>query len=87
MHSLYSHRDVFLRELVSNANDALEKLRLTSLTEAQVLDGAEQLNITVKAVKDESGPGRIIVTGMHCSWECIVRSPDVGVLLQILALV
>ena len=54
---------MFLRELISNANDALEKLRLTSLTEKQVLDGAENLNITVKAVKDENGPGRIIITG------------------------
>lgn len=65
LHSLYSHRDVFLRELISNANDALEKLRLTALTEKEVLGGAEHLNITIKAVKDESGPGRIIITGTY----------------------
>ena len=64
-YSLYSHRDVFLRELISNANDALEKLRLTALTEKEVLGGAEHLNITIKAVKDESGPGRIIITGTY----------------------
>ncbi|KAH8105965.1 heat shock protein Hsp90 [Cristinia sonorae] len=62
INSLYSHRDVFLRELISNANDALEKLRLTALTEREVLEGAENLNITVKAVKSEDGPGRIIIT-------------------------
>ena len=54
-----------MRELISNANDALEKLRLTALTEKEVLGGAEHLNITIKAVKDESGPGRIIITGTY----------------------
>ncbi|KAI9066781.1 heat shock protein Hsp90 [Trametes sanguinea] len=61
INSLYSHRDVFLRELISNANDALEKLRLTSLTEPEVLSGAENMNITIKAEKDEQGNGRIII--------------------------
>ncbi|KAI0353523.1 heat shock protein Hsp90 [Trametes cingulata] len=61
INSLYSHRDVFLRELISNANDALEKLRLISLTEPEVLSGAENMNITIKAEKDENGVGRIII--------------------------
>ncbi|KZT12574.1 heat shock protein Hsp90 [Laetiporus sulphureus 93-53] len=62
INSLYSHRDIFLRELISNANDALEKLRLTSLTEKEVLSGAEDLNITIKAFKDETGHGQIVIT-------------------------
>ncbi|CAL1700961.1 unnamed protein product [Somion occarium] len=62
INSLYSHRDVFLRELISNANDALEKLRLTSLTDKEVLEGAEQLNITIKAFPDENGVGHIVIT-------------------------
>ncbi|KAI0677113.1 heat shock protein Hsp90 [Trametes maxima] len=61
INSLYSHREVFLRELISNANDALEKLRLTSLTEPETLSGAENMNITIKAVKDEDGTARIII--------------------------
>ncbi|KAH9844178.1 heat shock protein Hsp90 [Rhodofomes roseus] len=61
INSLYSHRDVFLRELISNANDALEKLRLTSLTEKEVLSGAEDMNITIKAYKDEDGKGRVVI--------------------------
>ncbi|KAL5527454.1 hypothetical protein ACEPAG_6245 [Sanghuangporus baumii] len=72
INSLYSHRDVFLRELISNANDALEKLRLISLTDKRVWDGSEPLNISIKAVKNEEGPGgRVIIsdTGIGMSPE------------------
>ena len=66
-------RDVFLRELLSNANDALEKLRLVSLTDKLVFDPDEPLNITIKAVRDREGSGgRIIITGMQYS---IFRNP------------
>ncbi|EGN93056.1 hypothetical protein SERLA73DRAFT_79097 [Serpula lacrymans var. lacrymans S7.3] len=62
VNSLYSHRDVFLRELISNANDALEKLRLTALTDKNMWDGSAPLNITIKALKEEEGGGRIVIT-------------------------
>lgn len=59
-------RDVFLRELISNANDALEKLRLTALTEKSVWDGVSPLNVTIKAEKNPDGNGgRIIITGSY----------------------
>lgn len=61
IHSLYSHKDVFLRELLSNANDALEKLRLESLTNRDVLSAGEA-NITIAIESDDGGnTGRVIV--------------------------
>lgn len=45
--------DVFLRELISNANDAIEKLRLTALKDKSLVDPDKPLNITLKMVKDE----------------------------------
>ncbi|MBI5770725.1 MAG: molecular chaperone HtpG [Verrucomicrobia bacterium] len=46
-HSLYTEKEIFVRELVSNASDALEKLRHTQLTEKEIFDDKLDLEINV----------------------------------------
>src|SRR5512141_1751393 len=52
IHSLYKDREVFLRELLSNASDALNRLRFEMVTNQNVLDPAAELSIHIKADKD-----------------------------------
>ena len=52
VNSLYSNREVFLRELVSNASDALDKLRFTGLTDRAALGDDDAMEIRIKADKD-----------------------------------
>ncbi|CAN1838718.1 Heat shock protein 90-5, chloroplastic [Linum perenne] len=59
VHSLYSHKEVFLRELVSNASDALDKLRFLSVTEPSLLGDSGELEIRIKTDADE---GTITIT-------------------------
>jgi molecular chaperone HtpG len=47
IHSLYTEKEIFIRELVSNASDALEKLRHTQLTEKEIFDDKLELEINV----------------------------------------
>ncbi|MDA3959276.1 MAG: molecular chaperone HtpG [Planctomycetota bacterium] len=49
IHSLYSEREIFLRELVSNASDACDKLRFKALTDHALLAGDEDLKVKVRA--------------------------------------
>jgi molecular chaperone HtpG len=48
IHSLYSHREIFLRELISNASDAADKLRFRALSEPALLAEDRDLAITVE---------------------------------------
>lgn len=51
VHSLYTDKEVFVRELVSNASDALEKLRHIKLTEKDIFD--EQLDLEIEITTDD----------------------------------
>jgi molecular chaperone HtpG len=47
IHSLYGNKEIFLRELVSNASDAADKLRFEAMTDAALLDADPELRIRV----------------------------------------
>jgi molecular chaperone HtpG len=47
IHSLYSNKEIFLRELISNASDACDKLRFEAMTRPELLEGHGELAITV----------------------------------------
>ncbi|MFT4799167.1 MAG: molecular chaperone HtpG [Candidatus Azotimanducaceae bacterium] len=47
IHSLYSNKEIFVRELISNASDAIDKLRFASLSNADLLDGDTELKIKI----------------------------------------
>ena len=52
IHSLYSNKEIFLRELVSNASDAVDKLKFESLSNDALVEGKEELAIHVSVDKD-----------------------------------
>ncbi len=71
IHSLYTEREIFLRELVSNASDALSRLDFIMLTDRDILDPETPLEIRIRADK-ESGMLVIEDTGIGMTREELV---------------
>lgn len=54
INSLYSQKEIFLREVISNASDALDKLRFLALTDPTVLGDNKNLEIKVRINEPEN---------------------------------
>lgn len=68
VHSVYSDRDVFLRELISNASDALDKLRYESIAKPALLEKEPELSISIAADK-KTGTLTVTDTGIGMTAE------------------
>jgi TNF receptor-associated protein 1 len=73
IHSLYTDREIFVRELVSNAADALEKMRHTQLTENDVFDASRGHEITI-TTDEEAGTLTISDSGIGMTREELVEN-------------
>jgi hypothetical protein len=75
IHSLYSNKEIFLRELISNASDAIDKLRFESLSNAEMLGDDTEFQVQVDCDKgantitiSDNGIGMNKKRGNQQSW-------------------
>lgn len=73
IHSLYGNKEVFLRELVSNASDALDKLRFQALADESLYEGDAELGIHID-VSDTLGTVTISDNGIGMSRDDVVQN-------------
>ncbi len=73
IHSLYTERDIFLRELISNSADALEKMRHQALLENEIFDKDVELDINI-SVDDKEKTITIIDTGIGMTREELIAN-------------
>jgi molecular chaperone HtpG len=72
IHSLYSHREIFLRELISNASDAIDRARYESLTRGEVLEGKRDFVIRID-VDAEAGTLTVSDNGLGMTREEVME--------------
>ncbi|MDH3981762.1 MAG: molecular chaperone HtpG, partial [Kiritimatiellaceae bacterium] len=72
-HSLYSHREVFLRELISNACDAIDKVRFEGLNNEAILEGHSDWKISLR-VDEEAKTLTISDNGIGMSKEQVIEN-------------
>lgn len=73
IHSLYSNKEIFLRELVSNAADAADKLRFKALSNADLFEGDGDLNVKL-SVDSEAGTLTVSDNGIGMNKEEVIKN-------------
>ncbi|WP_058535320.1 molecular chaperone HtpG [Legionella saoudiensis] len=68
VHSLYSNKEIFLRELISNASDALDKLRFLALSDSSLFENDSDLKISID-VNEKLKTITITDNGIGLSWD------------------
>jgi len=79
INSLYSNKEIFLRELISNASDAIDKLRFRSQTEGEILGNDSEFKIKITPDK-ENGTLEISDNGIGMTYEEVVD--NIGTIAQ-----
>jgi len=72
-HSLYSHKEIFLRELLSNASDAIDKIRFNSLQNAELLEGDRDWKIKL-TIDRTAGTLTVSDNGIGMSRDAIIEN-------------
>lgn len=73
IHSIYTNREIFLRELISNASDAIDKIRFESLTNQALLEGDSDFEIFI-TVDEENKTLTISDNGMGMTFDEVVEN-------------
>ncbi len=73
INSLYSNKEIFLRELIANASDACDKLRFEALTNDSLFEGDQDLAITLE-IDEDAGVLRIIDNGIGMTEEEVISN-------------
>ena len=85
IHSLYSNKEIFLRELVSNSSDALDKLRFNAIENSKLLDGDADLKIDI-SLNAKNNTVTISDNGIGMTEDEIINykqySPSGGLMLE-----
>ena len=73
IHSLYSNKEIFLRELISNASDACDRLRFAALTDTGLIDEGDELSIEV-SLSDKNKTISVRDNGIGMSKEEVIEN-------------
>lgn len=75
VHSIYTNREIFLRELISNASDAIDKIRFESLTNQELLEGDSASDFEIYLIPDEGSHTLTISdNGMGMTYDEVVEN-------------